>query len=319
MNGGELKMSFEKKHIEKVAAKKLNPMASGAILGAGIAASSAFDKSKERGLDPSESAARTLDGVFTGAAVGTLTGGVADVAGQGVKKLSSSIGSKAGGAISKLKKLASEEEKCAKYMTTVGVPTFFNATIAGEKAREAAQNNPYLNGEEDVNRYVNGKKLQSAAATAALLTPARALGKATVKLFKKAEMKVPDEKEFPVEDLPEEESIVRDSPNNKEIKELAEPINDKTLKRNKYKYLIEKLALESVDGYLKPIKCDNCGYSGLPKSNTGACPDCGALGGKVSYPSVAVQPFDLDSKERNLTSVWDMAEQARQERLSYYR
>lgn len=291
--------------IQKKAAIKLHPMVSGAILGSGIAASKTHDKMKEEGAKPDRVAEQTFNAAISGAPIGALAGGGMMAAKYGVK----SGASKVGRGLAKLKKYASYEKQ-AGLMGTVALPTLIASGIASASANEVAQNNPYLSDPEEAKKYVNGKTLQTAGMTAAATLGVRQIGKA---LKKKASISVPK-----CESIPEDEAIVRDSPNKQEIKEIAEPITNESLKRNKYKDLIEKVAVESSDGYLKPINCEVCGFKGLPKSNNGSCPECGTLGGKAVYAPLSVEPFDLDSKERNLTSVWDMAEQAREERLSYY-
>lgn len=295
--------------IQKKAALKLNPMVSGAILGAGYAASTTHDKLKENGANPDTVAEQTLNAAIMGAPVGSLAVGGAWAAKQGIKNGVQNGASKVGRGLSKLKKYASYEKQ-AGIMRSVGIPAFVAGGIANASANEIAESNPYLSDPEDAKKYVAGKTLQSAGLTAAAVLGAKKIGKA---IKKSAAINVPNSK-----DIPEDEAIVRDSPNKEEVEQIAEPITNESLKRNKYKDLIEKVAVESSDGYLRPINCEVCGYKGLPKSNTGSCPECGALGGKAVHAPLSVEPFDLDSKERNLTSVWDMAEQAREERLSYY-
>lgn len=292
----------------------------GTAIGAGLSAMK-LDPEKQTG-NASMDGLETFDTLGAGASAGLLGGYIVGAA-KGLNTLRKyDAPSKVTGLKNLIKKVAYENfemEKQAKFSKRMLKSTLFGAgigaTLSAAHADSVAENNPHLSEEGDASKYIKSKALQGGAlaglGTYQLSKMPSRIGK---KMIKAANISVPEK-----EELDEAEKEVRDSPNKDEIKEMAESITEESIERNKYKDLIEKMATISVDGYLKPINCEVCGYTGLPRNTTGACPECGALGGMDRTVSYTSEKDDYSSKERNLTTVFDMAQQSLNERLSYYR
>lgn len=68
--------------------------------------------------------------------------------------------------------------------------------------------------------------------------------------------------------------------------------------------------LYKIASYLKPIKCDDCGYDGKPLGD-GRCPDCGAICGIKPKSLENERVIQEYSRERSTQQFNDMIEGSR--------
>ena len=213
---------------------------------------------------------------------------------------------------------------------TLGAATL-GAGIGATKGVSANEANPNATADEKATNVLGGAAGGALAAGAIAgpgvgaakhfgkkaLNTVSNLGSKALNMFKHSEMEVPND----IDKSIDEDENVRESPNELEKRMMINSITEKDELKQKYKDLIEKKALDFCKeaNYLKDIKCEQCGYEGVPHSSDGRCPECGALGGvkprSHSHSNTNDAPLNRELMEGQLQQA---AEQSRRDSFFYY-